>query len=364
MPRKVRLGLVGTSWWADLHFLPALTSHPGAELAAICGRNRERAAELAAKYNIPAVFTGYAEMMAQGRLEAVVIATADDSHHALALAALDAGLHVLCEKPLALNAQHAREMAETAEAKGVITLVNFTYRWMPFFRYFRDLVAEGYVGKLYHAEFRYLGGYARGPNYMWRYDQDRANGVLGDLGSHFIDLAHWLAGPINRVQAHLGVFVERTGADDGPLAHPANDSALLLVEFAGGAHGGIHASAVAHMAERGMLQQIRLYGEAGSLEISVPYVGPESGAVIRAARAAGNEFQTLPVPDAYWAGLDRSDPFAPFQNSAGVRHFVDAILDDRPAAPDFRDGYKAQQVIDAALESHRTGQAVDISPEP
>jgi predicted dehydrogenase len=363
MTRKIRLGLVGTSWWSDF-FFSALKTHPGVELAAVCGRNKARADEQAAKNNIPAVFTDYAEMMRAGGLEAVVVVTPDDTHHAITLAALDAGLHVLCEKPLAVTAQQAREMLERAEAKGLRHMVHFTYRWMPYFRYFHDLVAEGFVGRLYHAEFSYLGGWARDTSYAWRYDQDRANGVLGDLGSHWIDMAHWLAGPISRVRSHLGVYVKRDGAQGGPLANPANESSLLLVEFANGAHGTIHASSVAHIADRGMQQQVKLYGEAGTLEINANYGGPEDGAVIRAVRAGENEFKTLPVPDSYWAGAQSAAVWDVFNTqSVGVRAFVDSILEDRPATPDFRDGYRAQQVIDAALASHRIGEAVSIPSE-
>jgi len=364
MSRKIRIGLVGTSWWAESMFVPALRSHPQAELAAICGRNRARAEEVAANHGIPAVYTDYREMMAQGGLEAMIVAAPDTQHHAMTLAAVQAGLHVLCEKPLAMNSHDAWEMYTAAQTARVKHMVLFTYRWMPFFRYFRDLVDQGYVGRLYHAELRYLSGFGRAPEYRWRYDQDRANGILGDLGSHVIDLARWLVGDIRRVQARLGVFVDRPGPEGAPL-NPANDSALLLVEFATGAHGVLQASAVAHLAEHFMQQQISLYGEDGTLEINIPWGGPQGGAVIRAARAQDEQFQTLPVPDSYWAGVDRSDPFAIFtSHPAGARLFVDAILEDRAARPDFGDGYQAQRVIDAAMESHRTGQAVDISPGP
>ena len=115
MSEKVRVGIVGTSWWADAFHLPTLKSHPQAELAAICGRQRERAEEMARKYEVARVFTDYREMIEAGDLDALVVSTPDDSHHAITMAALDAGLHVLCEKPLALNAAHAREMYAKAE---------------------------------------------------------------------------------------------------------------------------------------------------------------------------------------------------------------------------------------------------------
>jgi predicted dehydrogenase len=360
MPDRVRIGIVGTSWWTDMMFAPAVRSHPQAELAAVCGRNRARAEEMAAKYGIAQVFTDYREMMAQGGLDAVIVATPDDTHYDISMAALDAGLHVLCEKPVAMTAQQAREMYEKAEAAGVKNMVLFTYRWIPTFRYARDLIEQGAIGRCYHAELHYLSSYARGDNYMWRFDQARANGVLGDLGSHFIDMARWLVGDIARVSARLDVFVKRRGPDGGPI-DPANDSAQLLVEFANGAQGVIGASAVAHMADRGTQQHIRLVGEAGTLEIVQNYGGPEPWATIQAARASDEAFQTLTVPDEYWGEVSRDDPWEVFSKQpAGARQFVDAILQDKPVSPNFYDGYKAQQVIEAALESNRTGRAVVI----
>ncbi|MEP7356207.1 MAG: Gfo/Idh/MocA family oxidoreductase [Anaerolineales bacterium] len=364
MTPSVRIGIVGTSWWTDMMFAPALQSHPQAELAAICGRNQGRAAEMAAKYSIPQVYDDYREMMAHGGLDAVIVATPDDLHHEITLHALGAGLHVLCEKPLALTAQQAWEMYEKAEAAKVKHMVLFTWRWMPFFQYARDLVDQGFIGRCFHCEFHFLGGDARSPEYQWHFDQDRALGTLGNLGSHVIDLARWMLGDIVKVNAELGVSVVRRGAEGGPI-DPANDSAQLLVEFASGAHGLIQASAVAHVADRVFQQHIRLYGEAGSLEITFYPFGTEAGATIRAARSSETTFQTLVVPDSYWVDASRADLFGIFTTQAvGSRLFVEAILENRPVTPSFYDGYKAQQVVDAALESHRSGRAVTIVNRP
>lgn len=360
MTHKVRVGIVGTSWWADMMYLPALQSHPQAELAAICGRNRNRAEEMASKYAIPGVFIDYREMIERGGLDALVVAVPDDLHYEITIKALDAGLHVLCEKPLALKAQEAREMYEKAEVSKVKHMVFFTNRWLPFFRYLRDLIDEGYIGRCYHCEFRQMMGSGRNQEYAWRLDRKRANGILGDLGSHMIDLAHWLVGDITQVSARLGVFVDRPGADGG-LIDPANDSALLLAEFANGAHGLIQASTVAHLADRRMQQQVNLYGQAGTLELNISYWGSEAGAVIRAARSQDKQFQALEVPASYWGDVNRSDPFGVFtKQSAGSRLFIDAILDNRPITPNFYDGYKVQQVIEAAIASHESGCAATV----
>src|SRR5437763_16585958 len=124
MPPNVRIGIVGTSGYMDMMYGPALQTHPRAELAAICGRNRSRAEEMAAKYSVPHVFTDYREMIAHGDLNALIVATPDDLHYEITMQALSAGLHVLCEKPLALRAAQAWEMYRKAEAARVRHMVN------------------------------------------------------------------------------------------------------------------------------------------------------------------------------------------------------------------------------------------------
>jgi predicted dehydrogenase len=175
-----------------------------------------------------------------------------------------------------------------------------------------------------------------------------------------IDMARWLVDDIVRVSAQLGVFVDRPGADGGPI-DPANDSAFLLTEFANGAHGMIHASPIAHVADRSMQQQVMLYGEEGSLELDVQYEGAEAGVVLHAARAQEEQMQRLEVPAGYWGGVSWAQAWDVFtQQSASCRSFVDAILEDSPATPNFYHGYKAQQVIEAALEADRSGNWVTI----
>ena len=362
MSEQVRVGVIGTSWFADRMHLPALKSHSRAEIAAVCGRNRDRADEMAKKYEIPCVFTDYREMIEKGDLQAIVIVTPDDLHYPMTMDALDAGLHVLCEKPLALNAEQARAMYEKAEAVGVKHMVFFTQRWWPHFRYLKELVDEGYVGRCFHCNIRYLSRYGREARYGWRFDRQRSNGILGDIGSHMIDFARWYAGDIARVSAYLTTFVERPGPE-GQALDPANDSALLAVEFENGAQGVIHVSAVAHVGDREQEQHVILHGQSGTLEADSTFVGAE----LRGIRPGKDQFETLLVPDHLWEGVDRTD-FSRildifFKQPVGDRLFIDAILEDRPVTPSFYDGLKVQEVMDAAIESHQSGGWVALSGE-
>lgn len=356
---RVRVGVVGTSWWADEMHLPNLKSHPKAEVAAICGRNRERARNMAQKYAIPDVFTDYREMIAHGSLDALVVATPDDLHYPVAMAALDAGLHVLCEKPLALQAAQAREMAEKAVQKGVKTMTFFTLRGLPAHRYLKALLDQGFLGRCYHCHIQHFIGYGRSGHFGWRFDPQRGLGALGDLGSHAVDLALWYVGRIAAVSAQLNRFVERRDAD-GNVADAAWDAALLSVRFANGAQGVVHVSVVGHVGERGIQQQIVLHGEKGTLE-----VGMSLGKMrIRGVREGEPGFRNLLIPAHYWGASDRNNPFSVFTHlPVGDRLFVDAILNDQEVSPDFSDGARVQEVLDAAIESERSGSWVRLETE-
>ena len=361
MKETVRFGVIGTSWWADSIHLPALVSDPRVALVAISGRSAERAQETAAKYGSPAVFTDYREMIAKADLDAILIAAPDDLHCEMTMAALDAGLHVLCEKPLALNASDAKAMYDRAEAAHVRHMVFFTWRWMPHIRYMRELIDQGVLGHLYHAQFSFMMGGGLNPEYQWRLDRTRANGVLGDLGSHMFDMARYLAGDVTRVSAHLASHVRHTGSDGKPV-DPANDSALALLEFAGGAQGGVHVSVVARVADPFFEQQLVLHGEKGSIKADMTIGG---GVMLQVAQGDA-PMQPVTIPARYWEGVDSSQPFfdqfAMFFSSQpnGSRLFVEGILENRPVVPSFYEGWKAQQIIDAAIAANERGCWVDV----
>lgn len=143
---KVHVGIIGTSQFAALLHCAPLKSHPDAEIVAMCGRNRQRAEELAHQYQIAQVFTEYQDLIRNGKVDAVVIATPDLLHYPMTMTALQLGKHVLCEKPLAMTAAQARETYETAELKGLTHATMFTWRWLPTIQYMVELLGQGYVG--------------------------------------------------------------------------------------------------------------------------------------------------------------------------------------------------------------------------
>lgn len=360
MGERIRLGLIGTSGFAQI-LLTILTSCKDAEVAAICGRTRSRADALAGEYQIAQVFTDYEQMIKNGRLDGIIVASPDDLHYPMTMTALKAGLHVLCEKPMASTVAQAQQMLEAAEEAGVKHMIEFSWRWIPHYQYLHRLVADGYLGQGYHYHYRFLGDHGRTTAYSWHFDERRCNGVLGNLGSHMVDLALWLNGDINSVSAHMASYSKRTDPE-GVSVTSASESALLTVEFVDGAQGMIHASTVTHTAARGREQHVTLHGEGGSLEAKWHlFGGAEAGVVIKGCRHDQNAFQDLTIPDEYLQGTEAGDIMAVFQNHlVGPRLFVDAIQQDYQPEPSFAQGVKVQRVLDAAMTSHQTGQRIHI----
>ena len=172
---EVRVGVIGPSWWVDYWHLAGIKNHPAAEIHAVCGHNDRSAGEVTRKYGVQArYFTNYEEMLDCVSLDGVVICTPNDLHYPATMAALKRGLHVICEKPIALNAVQAKEMAETAKERERIGMTNFPYRDNPAVIECQRRIASGYVGKILHVSGQYHGGFGlrRSPN--WRASRERS----------------------------------------------------------------------------------------------------------------------------------------------------------------------------------------------
>jgi predicted dehydrogenase len=368
MTKKVRVGVIGTSGWAENFYLANLKGYEGVELAAICGRNRASAEELAGKYNVARVYSDFHEMVSSGELDAAIVVTPEDLHYPMVMAALEAGLHVICEKPMAYTASEAQEMLAKAEAVGVKHMLTFTNRWLPHYQALKRLVDKGYIGQPFHAYLHWPTGWGRyqEDKYYWYYDAHRAHGALSELGAHIIDLARWYLGDVTRVTANLATFGKRLAPDSSLMANPTNDSAFLILEFANGAHASLHVSA-ANLNGAGLKhtgQITILHGLEGTLEsCGDPWSDPPRFE-ITGFRQGMETAESLPIPEDLLGGTEVQDPFAVFQRlPAGPRHFIDAILNDTAISPNFHDGYQVQRVIEAALESAKSGCAVSLAKE-
>ena len=361
--KRVNVGMVGTSWWADAMHLPALDSHPAANTVAICGRNAENARKMADTWRIPQVFSDYNAMIAEADLDAVVISTPNDSHYPIAMRAMEAGLHVLCEKPIAMTYGQAREMADTAQSTGLKTLVPFTYRFMPTARYIKRLIDGGFIGAPYHLNMRYYTGYARDGDYIWRLDKKIAgSGVVGDLGSHFMYLAEWLFGRVAAITCRLSQIVPRPQVD--PAGQPfdlLDDSCMLTLEFESGAMGMIHCTALCYEGTPfGQTHHMEFHGSDGTL---YSFTDWDKTQQVKGMRAGEGMPRELPIPDDVWGDARRDTVHNTYRDifrreDHMIRGFINGIIDDTDLSPNFDDGARIQRLISAAVKSHETGRRV------
>jgi predicted dehydrogenase len=364
----VRIGVIGTSWWADAMYLPALADHPDGAITAICGRDRDRAVAFAARWGVEEVHTDWTALLDGGTVDAVIVASPNDTHHPIVLAAAERGIHVLCEKPVALDLMQAQEMVDAAAAAGLTTMVPFTYRWMPTNQWIKALIDDGYVGRPYHLNLRYFAGYARSVDYSWRFDADRSGGgLMGDLGSHWLHISRWWLGEITELGAVTATFYERGARPDGGSYPPGEDSALLTARFASGAIGSLQVSAVCWEGTPfGQTHHAEIHGSDGTLYAVNDWDTVQEVRGVRPDDHGGPRL--LPVPEELWYGARRSPVHDTYRDvfrrgDSMARSWASAVADGRPCQPDLAEGARVQQLLDAAARSAaQGGRLVDTTP--
>ena len=362
---KIKLGLVGTSWWSDSMYLPALQSKEAVQVVAVCGRNLEKAADLAKRWNIPEVYTDYHQMLQKSKIDALIISSSNNTHAPFTIEALHLGLHVLCEKPLGLNYQEAWQMAQLAAKQGIVHAVPFTYSFMPDNRFVKQLISEGFIGQPYHCNLRYYTGYGRTSGYSWRSNVELAgSGALGDIGSHFLYIAEWLYGNIGAVTCQFGYPIQRPSlTPDGKPYTCTEDTASLMLSFENGAQGMIHASTVAHEKNIfGQTHHMEFHGSEGTL-----YTVNDWDTIQKVSGAKNGEaLKELPIPDSIWGDLRHDTVHNTYRDvfrkqGLMVGQFIDAIQASTAFLPNFHDGARIQRILDAAILSHQQERRIPVT---
>lgn len=348
---------------------------PVPKMVAICGRDQGAVAAAAKQLGWEGYETEYRRLLERDDIQLVDVSTPGNTHYEIVMAALGAGKHVLCEKPLANNLDEAREMTDAAGRAGVINTVNFNYRRAPAVQLAKQLIDSGRIGQIRHWRAVYLQDWIVDPEFplVWRLQRELAgSGALGDLGAHIVDLAHFLVGPISDVTGATETFIKErpkmaasdsglgaTGTQEkGPVT--VDDAAVFLARFESGALGTFEATRFA--TGRKNYNSFEINGSEGSLAFNLErmnelqvYLAEESPQVIG--------FRTVNVTEA-------DHPYAgawwPAGHILGYEHtFVHAIKDlmdgikaGKSPAPTFEDGFRCQAVLDAVEQSAASGQWV------
>ena len=349
----LRVAVAGVGSFAQRVLIPGLVACPAADLVAVFGPTPDKTERIARERGIPRAYAHYERMLDEARPEAVVVATPNDVHAPMALAAIRRGMAVCCEKPLGLNVRQAREMAEAARAAGVRTAVNFTYRSTNPMRHVERLLRQGRIGRLYHVSIAFWQNIRADPAVPlgYRMLRERGGGALLDIGVHMMDLLRWWFGDLEAVGgAAFTAIPERAAAGGGRGTVTADDTASIVVRLTGGAAGTIQVSQVAN--GRQNYRRVELFGSAGSVTLEEDRTfGPE----VRVARPGDTAFAIDPLP----ADLNVAfDDFPRFHLS----RIVAALRGDATDWPTFEDGLAAQIAIEAVEESQRTGRWVTLRP--
>jgi predicted dehydrogenase len=346
MAKPVRLLVLGTGGMAKAH-ATAFKDDPRCEIVATCDVMPGRAAEFAKAFGIANHFEDLGKAIAWGQFDAAANVTPDAIHYPTTMKLLAAKKHVLCEKPLAENFKLADEMARTADAAGLVNMVNLTYRNVAALHEARKLVTSGQLGNIRHVEASYRQSWLVGnhwgdwktlPMWLWRLSQKHGSlGVLGDVGIHIMDFASFAcdAVPVS-VQSRLKTFHKADGDKIGEYPLDANDSFVSTVEYSNGAIGIIQASRF--MTGHDNELHLRIHGDKGAVEVKHFEGWTELRMCLgtNVNTMAWNHIKPQPVETNY-------------------RKFISAIVSGKNGDPDFRRAADIQKVLDLCFEHDGKG---------
>lgn len=350
---KIGIGLIGTGFARSAQ-APAFQLCDGAELVAVCSGQHENALKVASEFKIKHACESYEQLLALEEVSLVVVAAPPYLHYPITIAALNAGKHVICEKPMAMNAGEARAMADLAALQSNrLAIIDHELRFNPTWRRMKELVDSDFLGELHHVNVTIASGFRHSAQRPWNWwsQKSAGGGLLGALGSHAIDAVRWMFGEMDAVCGIVATMIpERKDAKSGELkTNETDDYCSFLLRFA--AKDGRASSGVIQLSAlqaSGGKNQITAVGSNGTLVLD----GEETllGAIgynhpFEDMSLADRAREITVLPDNVWA---RS-----FYHLA--RETVQALREDRTEiahAATFTDGLRCQEVIDAVLLSH------------
>ncbi|HEX5596881.1 MAG TPA: Gfo/Idh/MocA family oxidoreductase [Micromonosporaceae bacterium] len=390
--RELRIGMVGYAFMGAAHSQAWRTVNRvfdlpvRARLASICGRDESKVAEAAARLGWDGHTTDWRELVARDDIDVIDICTPGDSHAEIAIAALAAGKHVLCEKPLANTVEEARAMAAAAvqaQANGVRSMCGFNYRRVPAVALMRELVASGRIGVVRHVRAAYLQDWIVDPQFplVWRLQKDKAgSGALGDIGAHIIDLTQYVTGQrITSVSGLTETFIKErplpgeaagltasvgSASGQAPATGPVtvDDAALFVARLDGGAVASFEATRFATGRKNGL--RVELNGSLGSLAFDFERM---------------NELEfydaTLPSQEQGFSRILVTEPEHPYMSAwwppghlIGYEHsfthqardFLAAIAGGLDPSPSFNEALQVQLTLQAVECSSAVGTWTEV----
>ncbi|MGD0329935.1 MAG: Gfo/Idh/MocA family oxidoreductase [Nitrososphaeria archaeon] len=376
--KNIGVGMLGYAFMGKAHSyafknMPLFFWPPPAvpELVSIFGRTDSKVAEAAQNFGFKKYTTDWHEVIEDKEVEIIDNCLPNDMHHDISIEAIEAGKHVICEKPLAMNSRQAKEMWDVARKNSVKSMVAFNYRFVPAVGLAREIVRSERLGRIYHFRARYLQQWLRNPNtpLVWRLDKEKAgSGPIGDLGSHVFDIIRFVMGEVKAVTAISKTFVKERPLPTDKMKKgkvSVEDAFESIVEFENGATGTVEASRMA--TGRKNYNNFEINGEKGSIEFDMERLNElrfysEEGDV---STIGWNNILVTesvhPFVSHYWPSGHVIGWGDTFVNE--IYHFMDVVVNDKrvdPIGATFEDGYKNNVILDAIIQSTLTGKKTPI----
>jgi predicted dehydrogenase len=371
--KKLNIGMVGYGFMGRTHSNAFRQINPffnlpyETVLKAICARDEAKLKPFADQWGYESTETDWRKLIERKDIDVIDIASPNDTHMEIAIAAAAAGKMVMCEKPLGRNAAESIKMVEAVEKAKVANMVWYNYRRAPAVTLAKQMIEEGKLGKIFHYRAKFLQDWTisadlpQGGAGLWRLDVNVAgSGVTGDLLAHCIDTAMWLNGPIEKVTGMTETFIkERHHAITGKTEKVGiDDASLFLAKFDNGSLGNFEATRYArgHKA----LNTFEINGEHASIAWDLhdlhrlQYFDHRDEGRTRGWRSIHVTDGDHPYMNKWWVPGTQIGYEHTFVHQAA--DFVDGLVSGKPASPTFREAYATDLVTDAVLKSARTGQ--------
>lgn len=355
----IGVAIVGTGFGQKVH-IPAFQAHHKTKITAVYHRDINKAKIIAENNNVPHFSDNFTEIINLPEVDAVSISTPPFLHYEMGKQVLEAGKHLLLEKPVTLNANEAKELYQLAKTKNVIATVDFEFRFIPAWQYFQQLLNTNYVGNIRLIKIDWLGSSRADTSrpYNWYSRKDQGGGVLGSLGSHAFDYINWLFGPVNKLNAYFNTAIsQRIDPVNGELkAVNTDDNCLISLELTNGIPCQIAISAVVHAPRP---HWIEVYGDKGTLVLG----SEEQKDYIHGFKIWGSQVggsltemeipQQLLFPQHYADG--RICAFLRV-----VDQWVTGIETQKEIIPSLKEGVYSQLLMDLSHQSHDSKMWVDV----
>ena len=363
MTDKVRVGIIGANanyGWSKRAHLPALLGMPGFELTAVCTSRPETAEESKSFYGAKLAFHDYTEMANHPDVDLVVVSVSVPAHHGMVTAGLQAGKHVFCEWPLGANTAEAVELAGLAHDKGVRTLIGLQARGGPALQRLRELVDEGYVGKMLACNMTmFLPGLTqRGIDRAWM--ADRANGAnsLTIASGHALDIFCHCVGEFRELSAQVSVQLAEWQTGEGKTVPvDAADNVIVSGVLENGAAASAH---IATIPWNGSGWRMEVYGTEGTLSAQSAEMVQYGNVKLSGAQGPGQSLQPLEVPPSHFGAPDTVPEGEPYNVAQLYRTIGDSIRNGGTPQPDFDTAVERHRFLDLLQQSSDEGRRITL----